>query len=42
MDHKKFLDKLAPKEWHDAKEKKRLILINKIREEFKNLNEKQF
>lgn len=23
MDHKKFLDRLAPKEWHDQKEKKR-------------------
>ncbi|CAK59698.1 unnamed protein product (macronuclear) [Paramecium tetraurelia] len=45
MDHKKFLDKLAPKEWHDAKEKKRQQLVNRLKEELikiKGLSDKQF
>lgn len=32
MDHKKFLDKLAPKEWTDLKERKRMQVIEELRE----------
>lgn len=41
MDHKKFLDKLAPKEWHDNKEKKRRYLFENMKETYlKKMNEK--
>lgn len=32
MDHKHFLDKLAPKEWHDSKFKLKEILVEELRE----------
>lgn len=34
IDHKKFLDRLAPKEWHDQKERKRQALISQLKENF--------
>lgn len=33
-EHKEFLDKLASKEWHEQKQKKRNEIIEKAREDF--------
>ncbi|EAR89420.2 leishmanolysin peptidase (macronuclear) [Tetrahymena thermophila SB210] len=40
-EHKEFLDKITPKEWNEAKEKKRQELIEKVKKEWINnkLNE---
>lgn len=36
IDHKQFLDKLAPKEWHDNKLRLKNLLIDKLKENNNN------